>query len=1158
MSTRYGTGGWTSSDPRGAEAFADSVSQGVFVLRKAPAASKRVNARKSFFPLVPDEMNEGMEARRDAYLRCWRDTDAHIAGVLREANQDAFEKLQGFVRGGFERRQALVAANHGTIPQHAAQRIPVGLVLAGGVNSDDHEETFSKLTSHLRRVGCHTALLRSRDLKARGGGAAAAAAAVAAADAREGGGGGGEDATGAAAYVGGAPGGSAGGGLGVAVRRILEQLRAGAGRDVAGVSAHLRVSGRSVRHLKRWYREVTEPFSGVRHSAAAPKIREQGSDPDANLAVANRADSDATPNAPAERDDAPAAQTRAAAAPGARRARLPPAPVAIVVEDTEGFDARVLGDLLLALSDASDEMPVTVLLGVATSANMVHGMLPASTAARLDARVFKLYSPQKVMAAVQTRVLMDPARAPALSNAALELLATRFKEHDFSLSAARRAVHLLTLEHFMYQPLSAAAPAAVAAAEAAAEAERAERVAHREHREVALHEPSEADHDSHGNDDDACGLEPLFCLEDVARDIARNDAAVNAADSASDAAAVSALATRSARVAAAAAAAAATAAESAADAWITPKSVQWAKKHLGLGTKEEVTRALRDAFPARKRWGLAVRCVAAGAAASGVQKGELSALFVDASAVKWMTDAYASQGQSLLRLICARLERDDTNILVIRAAVRRWARLVALEPALHAEFGANLRAAAELCDRAVEAAKAPREGTDDAVRAALANERTASCPVKAPEAATRGAGDVGEEDGEGVLTLNPEPREETLAATPAATGSPRPPSARARRRSCPSEAAGDALGLTSPDGARAVAAALVARRRAGPERARALELAAAARGKRRRGEDRGEDEDCDFLDGTAAEPNANDAPRETRATESSADDGANDGDANDVTRTTTRGTSREGPSDARRAIGGDAKPLEATGPKQTKKSAASTASTAARRAACAFLRAVARAHASRPPCSLPGSALFCVTSTSRLREAVQAAPRLALEQQMANPQPFLLCGCCPPSGGASASLPDCCAAYTLLQDAGDAANVHEWFRAFCEMHASGSGGPEARAKATAKARGAGNAKGRGGRAEADEREKGARASEEEDAAPETNGLSNAGDEEETKNGKETFSLEKRRLWELQARFTRAAAELEFLGVARPVKRRKVEYMQRTAFPLDQLLGEDGL
>ena len=161
------------------------------------------------------------------------------------------------------------------------------------------------------------------------------------------------------------------------------------------------------------------------------------------------------------------------------------------MEDTEGFDARVLGDLLLALSDAADTLPVCVLLGVATSANMVHALLPAATAARARrARAFKLYAPKDVMAAVTARVLMDPARAPALSNAALELLATRFKEHDFSLSAARRAVHLLTLEHFMYQPLAAAAPAATAAAAAAAAAESAERDAHAQthrHRHTDTH-----------------------------------------------------------------------------------------------------------------------------------------------------------------------------------------------------------------------------------------------------------------------------------------------------------------------------------------------------------------------------------------------------------------------------------------------------------------------------------------------------------------------------------------------------------------------------------------------------------------------------------------------------------------------------------------------
>ena len=110
----------------------------------------------------------------------------------------------------------------------------------------------------------------------------------------------------------------------------------------------------------------------------------------------------------------------------------------IVVEDTEGFDNRVLADLLLALSDAGDVLPVCVLLGVATSTAMMHGMIPAAVAARLRPESFRLWSPRSIMTAVQERVLLDPGRAPALSNAALELIMTRFKEHDFSLSAARR------------------------------------------------------------------------------------------------------------------------------------------------------------------------------------------------------------------------------------------------------------------------------------------------------------------------------------------------------------------------------------------------------------------------------------------------------------------------------------------------------------------------------------------------------------------------------------------------------------------------------------------------------------------------------------------------------------------------------------------------
>ena len=144
----------------------DELSRGVFLLRKAPAP-RRFTARKSFKPVVPDETVEGMERRHEAYVSCWRAADAHVSRVLADANADAFRRLEAFVVDRFDERAAMRAANGGETPQHLAQQIPAGLVLAGGVNSDDHEETFTKLTRHLRSKGCHAALLRSRDLKAR-------------------------------------------------------------------------------------------------------------------------------------------------------------------------------------------------------------------------------------------------------------------------------------------------------------------------------------------------------------------------------------------------------------------------------------------------------------------------------------------------------------------------------------------------------------------------------------------------------------------------------------------------------------------------------------------------------------------------------------------------------------------------------------------------------------------------------------------------------------------------------------------------------------------------------------------------------------------------------------------------------------------------------
>ena len=78
MSSKRGEGGWLGSDARvggdGNGGFADSVSQGVFVLRKAPALSKRPAARKSFVPLVSEEMRICKAGAKPTTTSrpCWR------------------------------------------------------------------------------------------------------------------------------------------------------------------------------------------------------------------------------------------------------------------------------------------------------------------------------------------------------------------------------------------------------------------------------------------------------------------------------------------------------------------------------------------------------------------------------------------------------------------------------------------------------------------------------------------------------------------------------------------------------------------------------------------------------------------------------------------------------------------------------------------------------------------------------------------------------------------------------------------------------------------------------------------------------------------------------------------------------------------------------
>lgn len=87
------------------------------------------------------------------------------------------EALEGTDAGVFDDLLAFARQSHrppttadaaagaaGAVAQPAhlggCQRLPTGLVLAGGVNSADHCRTFPSLAEHLRKAGCYVALLQ--------------------------------------------------------------------------------------------------------------------------------------------------------------------------------------------------------------------------------------------------------------------------------------------------------------------------------------------------------------------------------------------------------------------------------------------------------------------------------------------------------------------------------------------------------------------------------------------------------------------------------------------------------------------------------------------------------------------------------------------------------------------------------------------------------------------------------------------------------------------------------------------------------------------------------------------------------------------------------------------------------------------------------------
>jgi origin recognition complex subunit 3 len=836
----------------------------------------------------------------------------------------------------------------------ADARVPVGVVLAGGVNSDDHEETFAALTNTLRSRGdAHCALLRSRDLKARAGVGA--------------------------------------GGVGVAFGRQLDRTGAHWG-------------AKSMRALRRWYEEtLVERVERIGDGTETTETGEDGEDEDKDAldpAGKKRGRDDSAPASPAGgrklRRRGGKNGSQGGKFKGGRDAMNDESypviqgrscPVVIVVEDTEGFDARVLDSFLQSVSEFVSSVPVIVLLGLATSVSTLQGMLPAATAAMLNARAFQLWAPGKMMEAVQEEVLLSPERTPAFGSDVLNTLHTRFKEHDFSLAAVRRALHLLTLTHFMTKPLSAACA-------------------------LLGTDPTTPRPDGEESDD-----EYADAIDQFVRDLDAD-------------------------------------------------SVVYARRKYLTGTvnandddaatRRALASALKDVYRLRKRWTQSLKCVQVVCEATETRMKKsvttMADLLLDAS----RSDYFA-------------LEDDDDEESARRAPRRKspGTRLLDVTCArLRDAF--TTKELGELAKKMITFLD-----DDDVMRTAEGSElRFLLTSIE-----------------DGLFKDNEVPDE---AMTTLAEDDEMDDDERVRV-----DARGDENAAVQVEA---------------NDENQALELLMNSR--KMRG-------------GFVRTP----APlRETTTTTQRTEDDADDGGLV-LPKSPVRGRSAPSALPAPSPLNANTGALVV---KKKKKNSRPSRSEAAD-AFCDIFRAVARKYASRPPESLPASGIFVITDVDCVRYGLQASPRLTLENTLTDPSCVLGCSCCQRDDGGDVraalriprSLPDTAAAYRLLAMFGEQANIHDWFKKFCTLHASSykshANGGHASSKTT----------------------RAASASREAEAAEE---------QRKQQRGKGTFGLPRETLWELQARFTRAVAELEFLGIARPHQkgRKGVEYMVRTAFPLDKL------
>ncbi|KAL4437146.1 hypothetical protein ABPG75_004285 [Micractinium tetrahymenae] len=371
---------------------------------------------EAYPPRFEGEPEAARLARAAAATACWDALAANIQETLDGTDAGVFQELLAFAQASHAAAQQRAAAPSAADVTAGCQQLPAALVLAGGVNSADHCTTFPALAAFLRQHGCCVALMQP-------------------------------------ASFGKVP--------GDAVSEVLRQVSGLATSRADDLSA-----------LVQWYRDETGGLA-----AAAGQVGHQGQQQEGGSESDDSADEQETAAGQPEGRrlrQRPAAggatAVAAAAAAAAQQAANRQRPLVVVVENTEGVDVQCLRDFVVAASEAYAEVPLTLMLGLTTTAAALSGMLPSDIMDRcMQLRQFKLASAMARLDSLVQRVLLGGSgHWPGLrfSQPIVSQLADIFLNHYYSTGSIRQGLQLAALSHFEAEPLSALAAAALGGREA--------------------------------------------------------------------------------------------------------------------------------------------------------------------------------------------------------------------------------------------------------------------------------------------------------------------------------------------------------------------------------------------------------------------------------------------------------------------------------------------------------------------------------------------------------------------------------------------------------------------------------------------------------------------------------------------------------------------